>query len=357
MLINQEDFKEAPLTVTDAYKLYYKLKKKISEVSKSDESTQESPAQRQPVEDVTNSCRLTPLISQTSPHSDPQDAAKSSDSKPVRENENSHESTWGDHLNKSKFCPETPKAEVSQYPRFNYSKLSEKLMKGAKIKIRSSLTRKPSLNLSLNSPKPCSSEIKTEDKIAESKVSTPIDEPIPSKCLFGDVDESETVFNGFKPKIVQNKVPSCKQPFSLRGIASGPSKICNRNVDIQWLDECLAAGNIPSKPSANYDQDIIYSSDDEQSKKSRLPVLKKKLPPSPESSSPPALGVKRKSEDVSVANKKPRMESSINSVQEDTPTEKTGIVENSSVTEHQVTEEVQVKESSVNAVKRERLAR
>ena len=354
----QEDFKEAPITVTDAYKLYYKLKKKILEGNKSDQPTPESPAQRHPVEDVTNNCQLTPIFPQVSLLNTSQEKVENCKLKSTNENKSSGEVAWGDHLNKPKFCPEAPQAVVSQSPRFNYSKLSEKLMKGAKIKIRSSLTRKPSLNLSLNSPQPCSNGIKSEDRKSENSLSTPIDEPSPSKS---DMEETDTIFNGFKPKIVQN-IPSIKQPYNLHGIAARTSKISKRNVDIQWLDECLAAGNASLKPSANYDQDIIYSSDDEQLKKSELPNSKKKLSlpessPSQESSPPPAIGVKRKSEDVLIGCKKPRMEPSTDVVQEDFLAEGTPVMEKRPVTEYEGMEEVKVKESSANAVKRERLAR
>jgi len=349
----QDDFKEAPITVTDAYKLYYKLKKKISEGKKCDPPSQESQVQRQPVEDVTNNSRLTPIIPQVPPNSTSQDEIESCKLKNVNGNENFKESTWGDHLNKPKFCPEVPQTEVSQSPRFNYSKLSEKLMKGAKIKIRSSLTRKPSLNLSSSSVKNSSNEFKSEDVTPESNASTPIDEPSPSKHLFGEVEEPETIFKGFKPKIVQN-IPCVKQPFNLRGITSRTSKVSNRNVDIQWLDECLAAENITSKPSANYDQDIVYSSDDEQPRKAEFLDLKKKMP---ESSLPPAIGTKRKSEDISTSNKKPRMEASVGAVHEDFSPEETPILKNSQVTEHEENEKVIIKESSANSIKRERLAR
>ena len=233
-------------------------------------------------------------------------------------------------------------------------------MKGAKIKIRSSLTRKPSLNL--NSPK--IQEVRNEDK--KSEVGSPAEEPTPSKLLFSDVDEPENIFNSeFKLKIVQN-LPKMKQPFNLRGIAqsSSISKLSSRNVDLEWLDECLSAESNTQKPSVNYDQDIIYSSDDE---KSRKPVhcvpksaSKKAVEADPvespsdskrtshESSPTPTTttALKRKSEEIDNSNKKPRMDST-----EDSSSTKEQICREYPVKEHSP------KESSVNAVKRERLAR
>lgn len=104
----QEDFKGAPSSVTEAYKFYFKCKKQRAR----DEN-------------------------ERGPDPDP------SENPPPAPAE-----VWGSNLNKNSEDPTKSHQDDSALKPsggFNYSKLTSKLMKGAKINIRSSLTRKKSV--------------------------------------------------------------------------------------------------------------------------------------------------------------------------------------------------------------------
>lgn len=62
---------------------------------------------------------------------------------------------------------------------------------------------------------------------------------------------------GFKPKIIQHQTTQ-KQPFSL---TMARQRIASRQVDLQWLDNCLVEGGCDVKPDV--DEDVVYSTDDE----------------------------------------------------------------------------------------------
>lgn len=211
-------------------------------------------------------------------------------------------SIWGEHLNKQKFDQETTKPKASTISSsVSYSKLTEKLMKGAKINIRSSLTRRLT-NKSISSPanklndsQMNSSQLSEacDNSLLNNSLPTPTDEsppPLPvmksvnaSEKTFNEPKESEEVIQGFKPKIIQHQATH-KQPFSL---SMARQRVATRQVDLQWLDECLVDGgcntSTSNKPS-NVDEDVIYSTDDESpkppSKLAAKPVAQVAYPPS-----------------------------------------------------------------------------
>lgn len=224
-------------------------------------------------------------------------------------------SIWGEHLNKQKPNVENkvqPKAGSTNSPSMSYSKLTQKLMKGAKINIRTSLTRKlSSKNISSPSNKSVlsqhnSSQLETSDSVLNNQSSSDphLDDNPPSLC-FNNEDcnegikdlvtpkvshEPQTVdeFQIFKPKIIQHQVTH-KQPFSL---SMARQRIASRQVDLQWLDNCLVEGGCDvssaSKPDI-VDDDVIYSTDDEApprpSKATAVlplqPVVEEKVSPVP----------------------------------------------------------------------------
>lgn len=205
------------------------------------------------------------------------------------------DSIWGAHLNKTATA-ETPKTPTGSSPCLNYSKLTEKLMKGAKINIRSSLSRRLSSNRVSNSPKvgtssqpstpnetllnedsnnsfmlnstPQTNNLQTQQ--SASFLHTPVDSQIseePSNSIDG--------IESFKPKIVHKK--TVQKAFSVQNAASTGQalKAPKRTVDLGWLDDCLAVENSAhGKPTD--DDDIVYSSEDEGRKSKRKSII---IPP------------------------------------------------------------------------------
>lgn len=243
-------------------------------------------------------------------------------------------SIWGDHLNKPKpFAVQIQaKPSANSSPSLSYSKLTEKLMKGAKINIRTSLTRKLS-SKSLSSPvsKPtcsqnnisqvneaCDSVLSDQSLLCtttdgspppmhnynKSQQSNDMTPDLKLKATQHQVNhetqESTEVIQGFKPKIIQHQA-SHKQPFSL---SMARQRIANRQVDLEWLDNCLVEGgcssSVNNKPEI-VDDDVIYSTDDDEPKPSKVKcvteVLDATTPQPVKENVPPPLVKKRKYHD------------------------------------------------------------
>ena len=303
--------------MTEAYKIYYKIKKK-QELVKNEVSPESKPNNSmcsQNDEDVP--IKEVPI---KEPEKDP------------------GPSIWGDHLNKQKSNPEIakPKSSLSGINSPTYSKLTEKLMKGAKINIRTSLTRKL-VNKSISSP-----VIKFSDsQLNGSKLSEACDnehnsslfpspeedqpfpvipakrddaQPFPVNRETNKREEPPELIQGFKPKIVQHQATH-KQPFSL---TMARQRIASRQVDLQWLDDCLVEGGctVPSKPDVVDDQDVIYSTDDEAPKPTKSPATSTKAPQSTVNQVTPPPTVKKRKFDpdqVPESNqKRPRIDDSLN---------------------------------------------
>ena len=232
-------------------------------------------------------------------------------------------SAWGAHLNKQKIISKKScNSSVSSSPGLNYSKLTEKLMKGAKINIRSSLSsRKKSLSQIKNSnssdinENSCSEPVDnlSNNESADISLNSVFDSPKPVQPLSPFVNndtENHGFIGSYKPKIANSSKP--KQSYTFRGIPSlsdsNVTPVTHRNVDLQWLDECLAEDK-PTTTTKNEDKDtdIIYSSDEE--------AVSYKNEEKMETNSPPVIPVKRKIEENEEMKqepcKKPRMELSV----------------------------------------------
>lgn len=192
-------------------------------------------------------------------------------------------------------------------------------MKGAKINIRSSLTRKPS-KLTNTIKSVSASEVESPKVEAEIVSQPPVVEALEDSSPL-------EVITGFKPKIVQHNRVKSKQNYSLRGIQADKDHAPNmnkfsssRNVDLQWLDDCLAAEQIKEPPPVQQDyddEDVLDPSDDERPQPPRKQLVSKASSssslPSP-SSSALLHGIKRKPDedeaDVVSTSKKSRMDES-----------------------------------------------
>lgn len=226
-------------------------------------------------------------------------------------------SAWGEHLNKPKISDivEAPLKSSPAGSNNKYSKLTEKLMKGAKINIRSSLTRKPS--------KIFPNERSFDVQETESATATPsldinhLPKPVEARQF---VDPDPEVIKAFKPKIIQQKYTKKNSTFTLRGIQADEQDsivrlTSSRVVDLQWLDDCLANGKVPEPlaQQSNDDEDILDPSDDERAPSNQESNVKTSHL---SSSSPPSVahGVKRKfdinkeDEAVSIISKRSRMQ-------------------------------------------------
>lgn len=198
---------------------------------------------------------------------------QSSISKDKEPENESKSSVWGDHLNKKSSYQEQdkPKTSTTGSSSPSYSKLTEKLMKGAKINIRTSLSRKVS-NRSFNSlaTKPPDVRLNSNEvnEIGDSDSSNQLlqktvdEDPhsLPINQLTKE-EESCEIIQGFKPKIVLHQAPS-KKPLSL---SVTRQRVPSRQVDLQWLDGCLGEGAERSNSANDEDQDVVYSTDDEDS--------------------------------------------------------------------------------------------
>lgn len=191
-------------------------------------------------------------------------------------------------------------------------------MKGAKINIRTSLTRKL-VNKSLSSP-----VIKLNDsQLNSSQLSEACDSerkssllvsPESSKPFCGTSqikkEDPPELIPGFKPKIVQHQATH-KQPFSL---SMARQRIATRQVDIQWLDGCLVEDgcSVPSKPEVYDDQDVIYSTDDEAPKPRKITTAASQTKVDQVTS--PPIPKKRKYDEEQISEcsqKKPKMDESL----------------------------------------------
>ena len=184
-------------------------------------------------------------------------------------------------------------------------------------------------------------------------------------------EETKEIIQGFKPKIVQNQF-KIKPSINVRGMTSKQqTTVTTRNVDLKWLDECLADGRIVSReePIANDDNDdddIAYSSDEEpkQIKRSQ-PTPKKALKADkPEAIQPVQQAMKRKLEDEEsepAAVKKSRVEHCEASILNDDslPKVKELVEDNTNYLNQHEDPSVNSskKELSSTAAKRERLAK
>jgi hypothetical protein len=93
-------------------------------------------------------------------------------------------------------------------------------------------------------------------------------------------------------------------------------RIASRQVDLQWLDDCLVEGGctVPSKPEVDDDQDVIYSTDDEAPKPTRAPTTSSKTSQSTvDQVTPPPTVKKRKFDPDQIpecSQKRPRIDRS-----------------------------------------------
>ncbi len=301
--------------MTEAYKVYYKIKKK-QELVKNEAS---------PESQANNSMR-----------------SQNDEDVPIKEvpikdlEMDPGPSIWGEHLNKHKLDQEIAKPKIASSGTNSptYSKLTEKLMKGAKINIRTSLTRKL-VSKSISSPvikfndsqlnssqlsEACDSEHNSslfpspEEDRPFSVIPAKRDEnqPVPVNGVAKREEPPELIKGFNKPKIVQHQVIH-KQPFSL---TMARQRIASRQVDLQWLDDCLVESGctVPSKPEVVEDQDVIYSTDDEAPKPKKSPTTSSKAPQSTVNQvTPPPTVKKRKFEPDQVpecSQKKPRIDPS-----------------------------------------------
>ena len=144
--------------------------------------------------------------------------------------------------------------------------------------------------------------------------------------------------------------------------------VTTRNVDLKWLDECLANGRIvnheePKTNDDNDDDDIAYSSDEEPKPRPQLTSAKKALKTNPPEVSQTVQAVKRKleEEESEPAFKKSRVEHCEASIlnDESLPKVKELIEDNTNYLNQQEDPSVNSskKELSSTAAKRERLAK
>lgn len=123
-----------------------------------------------------------------------------------------------------------------------------------------------------------------------------------SNLYIPDEEETTEIIQGFKPKIVQNQF-KVKPSMNNRTLTSKPqTTVTTRNVDLKWLDDCLADGKLvnyeepKAKEDYNEDDDIAYSSDEEPKQKTK-PSLKKMTSEAAQPASQPIMAVKRKLEE------------------------------------------------------------
>jgi len=124
----QEDFKTAPVVVTEAYKTYYKIKKKQEQIKNEVSPRQISTANLSDPQEKEND-----VVHNTPPASESVTVETKAISEPT--SSPSKVSVWGEHLNKPNLSLEstTPKSAPSSASTSSYSKLTQKLMKGNKI--------------------------------------------------------------------------------------------------------------------------------------------------------------------------------------------------------------------------------
>ena len=277
-------------------------------------------------------------------------------------------SAWGEHLNKPKISDivEAPLKSSPAGSNNKYSKLTEKLMKGAKINIRSSLTRKPS--------KIFTNEGSPNVSAAESAAASPslelnhLSKPVEAGQF---VDPEPEVLKAFKPKIIQQKYTKKNSTFTLRGIQADEQDsvvrlTSSRVVDLQWLDDCLADGKVPEPlaQQSNDDEDILDPSDDERAPPNQDSNIKTSHL---SSLSPPSVahGVKRKfdvnkeDEAVPITSKRSRMQKlggNDSFLTENEPS--TDLHQDHKLTSQPALDEVSdvPLENSATAIKKERLA-
>ena len=350
--------------MTEAYKLYCKIKKKqelvkngVSPESKANNSTCVQNDEDVPIKEV-----------------------------PIKEPEKDPgPSIWGGHLNKIKPNQEIGKSKVTSSTTNSptYSKLTEKLMKGAKINIRTSLTRKL-VNKSISSPviklndsqlnssqlsEACNSEHNSslfpspeEDRPFPAIRDTKKEDSHPVTVTRDSrKEEPDELFQGFKPKIVQHQATH-KQPFSL---SMARQRIASRQVDLQWLDDCLVEGGctVPSKPEVVDDQDVIYSTDDEAPKPTKIPTTSSKASQSASDQvTPPPTVKKRKFDPDQVpecSQKRPRIDRS--PVLQENGFDQENVLDSLEQNSQETLETKPVKyaakENSTDAAKRERLVK
>ena len=338
----------APASVTDAYKTYYKIKQKLS--------SQENDPSRTDVETIATAFSDSNSIGSNYQQAPFHDVGRD-DQKPALQTGNvqtpskvSDDPAWGAHLNKLRAATPGTKSNssspaVSSVP--SYSKITEKLMKGAKINIRSSLTRKKSVSQNKSVGSPMVTDDSPRVSADTSYSSNVFDSPAAAAAATATISSSGTdksvhpavrpsgsgqciedcddmAINGFRPRIIHHD-SKLKQSFAFRGMSSTSSladnspnavaqpQVSNRQVDLQWLDDCLAgddsnnpaasAGAAPAKTQKvdrceDNDNDIVYSSGEEEI--GRSPVKTVKLPV--------ATGVKRKldQDDCNAARQYPR---------------------------------------------------
>lgn len=213
---------------------------------------------------------------------------------PSNANQKEGDNSWGAHLNKVKATAESPRTPSASSPCLNYSKLTEKLMKGAKINTRSSLSKRLSINKLSGSPRVTNncSQPGTPNKSPlneDSNSSFVITPETSSSFIFNAPEHSQTpqepdqaldVIKGFKPKIIHKK--TVRKNFSVQSAAASDQalKAPSRTVDLGWLNDCMSEDN-PTASKPNDDEDIIYSSEDEGRKSKRKSILKPPKVPSP----------------------------------------------------------------------------
>jgi hypothetical protein len=141
-------------------------------------------------------------------------------------------------------------------------------------------------------------------------------------------------------------------------------RIASRQVDLQWLDDCLVEGGctVPSKPEVVEDQDVIYSTDDEAPKPKKSPSTSSKAPQCTVNQvTPPPTVKKRKFEPDQVpecSQKKPRIDPSPD-LEEDNAQENTldPMKQNSSNSPETKPVKRAAKLNATDAAKQERLVR
>ena len=268
-------------------------------------------------------------------------------------------------------------------------------MKGAKINIRTSLTRKlTNKSISSSVSKLNDSELNSshlneacDNSLLNNSLQTPTEENLLFPAVINSTnsfekivtepkhEESAEVIQGFKPKIIQHQTTH-KQPFSL---SMARQRVATRQVDLQWLDGCLADGECSTSvnKSNNADEeDVIYSTDDEAPKaRPSLAATPRPVayPPSiasksaEESEAPPPIVNKRKhpEDEVSSSNKKRQRIDETAVLHEENGTSQ-GFVDSKEDNDSDCSDSNRkldvgvrnsTKENSTNAAKRERLER